>query len=79
MSKSNVEELESRLTSGAIPADAVSKDSTPADLIKLGSGNGLAFTEDDLSSFLRLRIANAESLPRPWGWAVARQLGLVRS
>ncbi len=79
MSKSNVEDLESKLVSGAISADVLSKDSTPAELIKLGSENGLAFSEDDLASFLRLRIANAESLPRPWGWAVARQLGLVRS
>ena len=77
MSRDNVGELISRMESGAV-TDALPDNPAPADIVSLGATEGLSFSEDDLGSFLRTRIASAESLPRPWGWAVARQLGLVR-
>jgi len=76
MSRANVDSLAGKLADGSL---TIGDDPQPADLVALGEANGLAFTEDDLASYLRLKIAGAESLPRPWGWAVARQLGLVRS
>jgi hypothetical protein len=76
MSRANVETLAGKLADGAL---SIGDDPAPADLVALGEANGLVFSEDDLASFLRLKIAGAESLPRPWGWAVARKLGLVRS
>jgi hypothetical protein len=79
MSRDNVSELVHRLESGVIAADDIADGPTPTDIISLGEAQGLAFSEDDLGGFLRTLIVNAESLPRPWGWAIARQLGLVRS
>lgn len=79
MSRDNVEELVSRFESGAMDTPELANTTTAADLIALGQDQGLEFSEADLGAFLRLRIANAESLPRPWGWAVARELKLVRT
>ena len=79
MSRENVRELISRLENGNCSAEELQKTVTPEDLIALGKQQGINFTEPDLAAFLRLRIANAESLPRPWGWPVARALGVVRN
>mgnify|MGYP006444779701 CR=1 FL=1 len=79
MSRDNVAELVRRLESGAITVEDSTDGPTSADIISLGEAHGLAFSEDDLGGYLRTLIVNAESLPRPWGWAIARQLGLVRS
>ena len=51
----------------------------PEDVILHAERHGFTFTEEDLKSALNSRICNAESLPRPWGWALARKFGLVRS
>ena len=79
MSRENVQELVSRLENGNCSAEELQKTVTPEDLITLGKQQGINFSEPDLAAFLRLRIANAESLPRPWGWPVARALGGVRN
>ena len=79
MSRENVRELVSRLENGNCSSEELQKTVTPEDLIALGKQQGINFTEPDLAAFLRLRIANAESLPRPWGWPVARALGVVRN
>ena len=79
MSRENVRELVSRLENGNCSAEELPKTVTPEDLIALGKQQGINFSEPDLAAFLRLRIANAESLPRPWGWPVARALGVVRN
>ena len=42
-------------------------------------GLGFDISESDLRSALNHMILNAHSLPRPWGWGLARELGLVRS
>ena len=79
MSRENVRELVSRLENGECSAENLQNPVTPEDLVALGKKQGVHFTEPDLAAFLRLRIANAESLPRPWGWPVARALGVVRN
>ena len=53
--------------------------SDPKTLVAQAEELGFKFSEEDLKSALNTRICNAESLPRPWGWEVARKFGLVRS
>ena len=78
MSRENVQELISRLENGNCSAENLQRNVTPEDLITLGKQQGIDFSESDLAAFLRLQIANAKSLPRPWGWPLARALGVVR-
>ncbi|MEK9753793.1 MAG: hypothetical protein VW338_11380 [Rhodospirillaceae bacterium] len=78
MSRENVGALVARIEAGEFGAEALPAAPAAADIIGLGQKAGLDFSSDDLGAFLRLRIANAESLPRPWGWAIARELKLVR-
>jgi hypothetical protein len=78
MSRENVGALVARMEAGEYGAEALPTAPAAADIIDLGQKAGLDFSADDLGAFLRLRIANAESLPRPWGWAIARELKLVR-
>ncbi len=79
MSRKNVEELVNRIEIGKCSLEQLSDAVTPEGLVALGKTEGIPFSELDLAAYLRLRIANAESLPRPWGWSVARALGVVRS
>ena len=54
-------------------------DPEPVAIIAHASTAGFSFSQEDLKQTLNARICNAESLPRPWGWPLARKLGLVRS
>ena len=78
MSRKNVEELVFRMENGKCSIEGLNDPVTPGCIITLGQTEGIPFSENDLAAFLRLRIANAESLPRPWGWSIARTLGVVR-
>ena len=78
MSRENVRELVSLLENGACSLEEQEHTVTPEAIVALGKTQGIYFTKPDLAAFLRLRIVNAESLPRPWGWPVARALGIVR-
>jgi hypothetical protein len=78
MSRDNVDQLVTRMEAGEFGADALPQPAAAADIVGLGQQAGLPFSEDDIGAFLRQRIMRAESLPRPWGWAVARELKLVR-
>ena len=51
----------------------------PSAIIAYASSADFSFSAEDLKQALNARICNAESLPRPWGWPLARKLGLVRS
>lgn len=64
-------------TAGA--ATGLPDDPAPADVVARGRALGLEFTEADLGSVLKQRLFKAQSLPRGWGWPVARKLGLVRA
>ena len=48
-------------------------------VIGLAIDSGFEISEADIRSALNHMILNAHSLPRPWGWSLARKLGLVRS
>ena len=79
MSRENVEKLVYRIENGKCSLEQLNDAVTPESIVALGKTEGIPFSELDLAAYLRLRIANAESLPRPWGRSVARALGVVRS
>ena len=49
------------------------------EVIQIAERAGFIFSESDLRGALNDLILNAQSLPRPWGWPIARKLGLVRT
>ena len=79
MSKDNVNAFIAHWDGQGPSSDPTLRDPEPAAVIAHADQLGFTFSEDDLKSALNTRICNAESLPRPWGWAVARKFGLVRS
>ena len=80
MSKQQVENFITLLEDPVHLEAAGLDDPEPAEVIAAAErDHGLRFSEADLRSALNTRICNAESLPRPWGWPLARKLGLVRS
>ncbi len=78
MSTENVRTFIERCASGAVPRD-LPDDPGPADIVAHGRALGLVFTEADLEAVLKQSLFAAQSLPRDWGWTVARKLGLVRA
>ena len=48
-------------------------------VVALAIEEGFTISEADIRSALNHMILNAYSLPRPWGWPLARKLGLVRT
>lgn len=76
MSKENVagffESLSPDIESG------LSIDPTPAEVIELAQQKGFEFSESELQSVMKEMIFTAQSLPRDWGWKLARTLDLVR-
>ena len=54
-------------------------DPEPPAIIAHASSAGFSFSAEDLKQALNTRICDAESFPRPWGWPLARKLGLLRS
>jgi len=79
MSKENVDQFISLMEDAAKRPAMELDDPEPAEVVAFAEAQGLSFSEADLRSALNTRICNAESLPRPWGWPLARKLGLVRS
>ena len=79
MSKENVTEFINHLERHEGLINFSLKDLTPEKVVSQAEGLGFSFTKEDLKSVLNTRICNAESLPRPWGWDLARKFGLVRS
>ena len=80
MSKDQVERYIPLLEDPAHLDAAGFDDPDPADVVAAAArDHGLSFSEADLKSALNTRICDARSLPRPWGWPLARKLGLVRS
>jgi hypothetical protein len=62
--------------------DAVSRTLAGADVdmvIRVAAGFNLEFTRNELETVLKEMIYSAKSLPRGWGWPLARRIGLVRS
>lgn len=78
MSKENV----SRFFEVSQRDDAVSRTLAEADVdmvIRVAAGFNLEFTKNELETVLKEMIYSAKSLPRGWGWPLARRIGLVRS
>ena len=78
MSKTQVTEWFRYLENNPDLAAQLSAASGPHDLIEVASDAGFQFSVDEFRSALNELIFRAESLPRPWGWPVARKLGLAR-
>lgn len=53
-------------------------DPTPSEIITHADALGFAFTEAELRSHMKELIYSARSLPKVWGWPLARTLGLAR-
>ena len=79
MSKDNVIAYIGYLETQPSIVELFLNDPDPSAIIAHASSAGFSFSEEDLKQALNARICNAESLPRPWGWPLARKLGLVRS
>ena len=79
MSKENVNAFISHWDGQGPSQDPDMMDPEPEFIVQHAEGLGFSFSKDDLKSVLNTRICSAESLPRPWGWAVARKMGLVRN
>jgi hypothetical protein len=48
-------------------------------VIGMAANLNLEFTKSELETVLKEMIYTAKSLPRGWGWPLARRIGLVRS
>ena len=48
-------------------------------VIRVAAGVNLEFTKNELETVLKEMIYTAKSLPRGWGWPLARRIGLVRA
>ncbi|MEE8264843.1 MAG: Nif11-like leader peptide family natural product precursor [Acidiferrobacterales bacterium] len=78
MSKENVERF-----FDVVKADhAMMRGLAEADVdavIRMAAGLDLEFTESELKTVLKEMLYAAKSLPRGWGWPLARRMGLVHS
>ena len=79
MSKDNVIAYIGYLETQPSIVELFLNDPDPSAIIAHASSAGFSFSEEDLKQALNARICNAESLPRPWEWSLARKFGLVRS
>ena len=77
MSKEN----ETRFFAAQKDSDGVpghlSSDPAPDDVIGFAKDLGFEFSEAELRSVMKELVYGAHSLPRNWGWPLARKLGLV--
>jgi hypothetical protein len=48
-------------------------------VIRMAATLNLEFSKSELETVLKEMIYTAKSLPRGWGWPLARRIGLVRS
>ena len=76
MSKENVAGFFTSLNDG--DEDGMSSDPTPAEVIGYAQQRGFEFSKGELHSVMKELIYTAQSLPRGWGWKLARNLDLVR-
>lgn len=53
-------------------------DADPESVIHLAANSGFKFTAGELQTVLKELLYAAKSLPRGWGWPLARRMGLVR-
>ena len=80
MSKEDVAKFFDQVA-GAPAADGpspVAVDPTANEVIVHADALGFAFTENELRSHMKELLYSARSLPKVWGWPLARTLGLAR-
>lgn len=78
MSKENV----SKFFEVSQSDDCVTQTLAEADvdmIIRVAADLNFDFTRSELETVLKEMIYSAKSLPRGWGWPLARRIGLVRS
>jgi hypothetical protein len=56
----------------------ISAQPTAAEVVETARQRGFEFAEDELHSVMKEMIHTAQSLPRGWGWKLARHMKLVR-
>lgn len=77
MSKENVTNFfAAQKDSNGVPG-GLSDDPAPGDVIDFAKDLGFEFSEAELHSVMKELIYGAHSLPRIWGWPLARNLGLI--
>ena len=76
MSKENVAGFFKSLIDG--DESGISIDPAPAEVIGYARQKGFEFSEGELHSVMKEMIFTAQSLPKGWGWKLARNLDLVR-
>jgi hypothetical protein len=76
MSKQNVTGFFESIPAGG--AEGIPDDPTPAQVIEIAGQGGFVFSQDELHSVMKDMIHTAQSLPRGWGWKLARTMKLVR-
>ena len=79
MSRSEAELFFSHLDNHSELREKLSDTPTIDAVIALAIDAGFKISEADIRNALNHMILNAYSLPRPWGWSLARKLGLVRT
>ena len=59
-------------------ASGLGEASSAADVIAHAATLGHTVTEDQIRAMLKERLHLAQSLPKGWGWPLAREMNLVR-
>ncbi len=59
-------------------AAGFSEETTGADVVAHAAAAGFSITEQEMRTMLKERLYLAQSLPKGWGWPLARQMDLVR-
>ena len=78
MSKENVKKFFAAERAAGAPAPALADDPSAQDVVDYALTRGFEFSKEDLRGVLKELIYGAQSLPAGWGWALARNLNLVR-
>jgi len=61
-----------------VRASNLGEDSSIADVLGHAASLGHTITEDQIRGMLKERLHLAQSLPKGWGWPLAREMNLVR-
>jgi hypothetical protein len=78
MSKENVTGFFAAWEAHGGLAERLTGDPSPQAVIACARELDFAFSEADLTSVMKELVYGAHSLPRGWGWPLARNLGLIR-
>jgi hypothetical protein len=77
MSRENVAAFFAASTKGAESGEPLPGEPTADDVIRHAGALGFSFSEAELRSHMKELIYGAHSLPKGWGWPLARNLGLT--